>query len=99
MPEHASPAKVDATKGYGASLLLSGRTFDDAMMRAQEISRKEGRVLIHAFDDSKVISGQGTIGLEMADEEPGLDEVIIPVGGGGLASGIADRDYDLIEPG
>jgi len=89
MPEQASPAKVDATKGYGASLLLSGRTFDDAMMRAQEISRKEGRVLIHAFDDAKVISGQGTIGLEMADEQPGLDEVIIPVGGGGLASGIA----------
>src|SRR3989442_10489054 len=89
MPEQASPAKIDATKGYGASLLLSGRTFDDAMKRAQEISRREGMVLIHAFDDTKVISGQGTIGLEMADEEPGLDEVIIPVGGGGLASGIA----------
>src|SRR3989441_7521176 len=89
MPEQASPAKVDATKGYGASLLLSGRTFDDAMKRAQEISRKEGRILIHAFDDTKVISGQGTIGLEMADEQPELDQVIIPVGGGGLASGIA----------
>ncbi|TLX94544.1 MAG: threonine ammonia-lyase [Thaumarchaeota archaeon] len=89
MPEQASPAKVDATKGYGASLLLSGRTFDDAMRRAQEISRKEGKVLIHAFDDTKVISGQGTVGLEMADEQPELDEVVIPVGGGGLASGIA----------
>src|SRR5256712_8178298 len=89
MPEQASTAKVDATKGYGASLLLSGRTFDDAMKKAQEISRKEGKVLIHAFDDTKVISGQGTIGLEMADEQPELDEVVVPVGGGGLGSGIA----------
>jgi len=89
MPEQASPAKIDATKGYGASLVLSGRTFDDAMTKAREISSREGRVLIHAFDDPFVIAGQGTIGLEIAEEQPNLDVVVVPVGGGGLASGIA----------
>src|SRR5712692_10634461 len=84
MPESASPAKIDATKGYGARVVLSGRTFDEAMIRAKEISRKEGKVLVHAFDDPKVIAGQGTVGLEMGEAQSDLEVVVVPVGGGGL---------------
>ena len=89
MPEQASPAKIDATKGYGANLILSGRTFDEAMNKAKEIARKEGKVLVHAFDDTKVIAGQGTVGLEMGEAQSDLEVVVVPVGGGGLVSGVA----------
>ncbi|MDA4128042.1 MAG: threonine ammonia-lyase [Thaumarchaeota archaeon] len=89
MPEHASPAKIDATKGYGAKLVLEGRTFDDSLRRAIEISQEEGSTLVHAFDDPKVVAGQGTIGLELLETEPGLEMIVVPVGGGGLISGIA----------
>lgn len=89
MPEHASPAKIDATKGYGAEMILSGKTFDDALRRAKEISNTEGKILVHAFDDPYVIAGQGTIGLEIMTAQPDIEVIVVPVGGGGLISGIA----------
>src|SRR5918995_2939476 len=89
MPQNASPAKVAATKAYGARVVLRGLDYDEYWIEAQEIAKKEGRTIIHAFDDSHVISGQGTIGLELLEDLPNLDEVYLPIGGGGLAAGIA----------
>lgn len=89
MPETASPAKVDATRNYGAEVLLSGRVFDDSLAKALSICEKEKKVFVHAYDDKYVISGQGTIGLEILSELPEVDAVVVPVGGGGLISGVA----------
>src|ERR671917_1671440 len=89
MPQNASPAKVAATKAYGARVVLRGLGYDECWIEAQEIAKKEGRTIIHAFDDSHVISGQGTIGLELLEDLPELDQVYLPIGGGGLAAGIA----------
>ena len=89
MPQNASPAKVAATKAYGARVVLRGLGYDECWIEAQEIAKKEGRTIIHAFDDSQVISGQGTIGLELLEDLPELDQVYLPIGGGGLAAGIA----------
>lgn len=89
MPETASPAKVDATKGYGAKVVLYGSSFDETVEMAKKISSKEGSTFVHPFDDPKVIAGQGTVGLEMLDAQPDLGTMIVPVGGGGLISGLA----------
>jgi threonine dehydratase len=89
MPQNASPAKVAATRSYGAKVILMGSDYDESWVAAQEIARDEGRTIVHAFDDAKIISGQGTIGLELLEDLPKLDEVYLPVGGGGLASGVA----------
>lgn len=89
MPERASLAKQQATRSYGARVVLEGADFDAAMRRARQISKKEKKRLIHPFDDDAVIAGQGTIGLEVLHEHPETATIIIPVGGGGLASGIA----------
>ncbi|MFL6330189.1 MAG: threonine/serine dehydratase, partial [Nitrososphaeraceae archaeon] len=89
MPQNASPAKVAATKSYGAKVILRGSDYEEAWITAQEIAKKEGRTIIHAFDDDRVISGQGTIGLELLEDLPDLDRVYLPIGGGGLAAGIA----------
>ena len=89
MPESASPAKVDATKGYGARVVLHGDGFEAALEMGREIARKEDATFIHAFDDPKVVAGQGTVGLEMLDSEPDLDCIVAAIGGGGLMSGIA----------
>ena len=89
MPQNASPAKVAATKSYGAKVVLCGSDYDESWIVAQEIANREGRTIIHAFDDAQVISGQGTIGLELLEDLPELDQVYLPVGGGGLAAGIA----------
>lgn len=89
MPEGASIAKQEASRSYGARVLLHGKDFDAAMERAKEIEREEGRVLIHAFDDEAVIAGQGTIALEILKERPDIRSILVPVGGGGIASGIA----------
>ena len=72
MPESASPAKIDATKGYGARVVLHGANFEDALEMAREITRKEDATLIHAFDDPMVVAGQGTAGLEMMEAAPEL---------------------------
>jgi threonine dehydratase len=89
MPQDASPAKVAATKSYGAKVVLQGSGYEEAWIAAQEIAKKEGRTIIHAFDDAQVIAGQGTIGLELLEDLPELDQVYIPIGGGGLAAGTA----------
>jgi threonine dehydratase len=89
MPELASMTKVTATEAYGAEVELAGQHFDEAFARAQEIARDTGRVLIHAFEDPLVIAGQGTVALEMLDAKPDLDVLVVPIGGGGLISGMA----------
>lgn len=89
MPQNASPAKVAATRSYGAKVILRGSDYDESWVAAQEIAMEEGRTIVHAFDDAQIISGQGTIGLELLEDLPKLDEVYLPVGGGGLASGVA----------
>jgi threonine dehydratase len=89
MPQNASPAKIAATKSYGAKVVLSGSDYDECSIAAQEMAKEEGRAIIHAFDDPQVISGQGTIGLELLEDLPDLDQIYIPIGGGGLAAGVA----------
>lgn len=88
-PEGASLNKIEATRSYGAEVRQVGESFDEAFLEAERIAAVTGRVLIHAFDDPAVIAGQGTIGLEILDERSTIDTVIVPIGGGGLISGIA----------
>ncbi|MEO9364526.1 MULTISPECIES: threonine ammonia-lyase [Candidatus Nitrosocaldus] len=89
MPLNASPAKVSATRAYGAEIVFHGSIYDQAWEKAMEIAREQGKTFIHAFDDASVIAGQGTIGLEIMEDMPSIDVIIVPVGGGGLAAGIA----------
>lgn len=89
MPEIAPLSKIAATKNYGAEVLLYGQIFDDAYQKAQEIQRETQAVFIHAFDDPEIIAGQGTVGLEILEQLPDVETVFVPVGGGGLASGVA----------
>jgi threonine dehydratase len=89
MPETAPLIKVSSTKSYGAEVILHGRYFDEAFEKAQELAQKEGLVFVHPYEDSKVIAGQGTIGLEVLQTLPEIKNVIVPIGGGGLISGIA----------
>jgi threonine ammonia-lyase medium form len=88
MPEHASPAKAAASRGYGADVVLHGDVFD-AFARMEELREQHGYTLIHPFDDPHIIAGQGTVGLELCDDVPDIDLVLVPVGGGGLISGVA----------
>ena len=89
MPERTPLIKVSNTERYGARVVLHGSVYDEAMARAMEIREVEGQVLIHPFDMETVIAGQGTIGLELLEQCPEMDVVVVPVGGGGLISGIA----------
>jgi threonine dehydratase len=89
MPEHAPISKVKATEGYGGGVELHGVDYSEAQERAHEIEREEGRTYLHAFDDWDVMAGQGTIGLEVMDDCPDVDTVVVPIGGGGLISGVA----------
>ncbi|WP_123535184.1 threonine ammonia-lyase [Halosimplex salinum] len=89
MPEHAPVSKVKATRNYGAEVVLHGADYDDAAEKAHQIEREEGRVYVHAFDDPMVMAGQGTIGLEILEDIPPVETVVVPIGGGGLISGIA----------
>jgi threonine dehydratase len=88
MPQDAPMAKVDATRSYGAEVVLVGEGYDDADVAVQE-RVDAGATLVHAFEDEVVIAGQGTLGLELADQVSELETLVVPVGGGGLASGIA----------
>jgi len=88
MPEWASITKQEATKGYGGHVLLEGQSIGDAINKACALA-EAGRTFIHPFDDTDIITGQGTIGLEILEDLPDTDMIFIPVGGGGLASGIA----------
>ncbi|MFB6081714.1 MAG: threonine ammonia-lyase [Halanaeroarchaeum sp.] len=89
MPEFAPNSKKEATQNYGAEVVLHGEDYNEAQTRAHEIEREEGRTYVHAFDDEYVMAGQGTIGLEIVDDLPEVDTVVVPIGGGGLISGIA----------
>lgn len=89
MPEHTPLIKVMNTRRLGAEVRFSGATLSDAMVEARRLETEEHRVLIHAFDDERVIAGQGTIGLELLEQVPGLTAVVVPIGGGGLIAGIA----------
>jgi len=88
MPKSASPAKVAATRGYGATVVLDGKNYDEAWIRAQEIAKTTNATIIHAFDDSEIIAAQGVIGLEIIEQLPDVDEIYVPIGGGGLAAGV-----------
>jgi threonine dehydratase len=89
MPQDAPMAKVDATRHYGAEIELAGLNLEDALAGAQAYVAQSGATFVHPFEDSLVIAGQGTIGLELAEQVPDAGTVVIPIGGGGLASGIA----------
>ncbi len=89
MPQNASPAKISATKSYGAKVILYGKDYDESSSYIKEIAEKENKTIIPAFEDHDVISGQGTIGLEIIEELKQIDEIYIPVGGGGLIAGVA----------
>jgi threonine dehydratase len=89
MPQDSPMAKVEATKNYGAQVELVGAGFDESLAAAQAHVDAAGATFIHAFEDERVIAGQGTIGLELAEQLPGVGTVVVPIGGGGLASGIA----------
>jgi threonine dehydratase len=89
MPQDAPMAKVEATQGYGAETVLTGALFDDAMAAATARAAETGATFVHAFEDPLVIAGQGTLGLELIDRLPDAATFLIPIGGGGLAAGIA----------
>jgi threonine dehydratase len=89
MPEKSSISKQLATKGYGAEVILYGNSFDEALEYARSIEKERGCTFIHTYDDEDLIAGQGTIGLEILDELPDLNSIVVPVGGGGLISGIS----------
>ena len=89
MPQDAPMAKVEATRNYGAETVLAGAGFDDALAAATDRARETSATFVHAFEDEAVIAGQGTIGLELADELRDVETFVLPVGGGGLAAGIA----------
>jgi threonine dehydratase len=89
MPEQAPLVKVTATQGYGASVILHGTTFENAYVHARALQAETGATFIHSFDDPDLIAGQGTLGLEILEQVPTVDAIIVPVGGGGLIAGIA----------
>lgn len=89
MPAETPMAKVDATRNYGANIELTGHAFEEALQAALERAETTGATFVHAFEDPLVIAGQGVIGLEVAEQVPDLETVVVPVGGGGLASGVA----------
>ncbi|NLY46981.1 MAG: threonine ammonia-lyase [Tissierella sp.] len=89
MPKTTPLLKVNATKSYGADVVLAGNVYDDAYAEAVRLQNEHGYTFVHAFDDLDVVEGQGTIGLEILDELADADYIIVPVGGGGLISGVA----------
>jgi threonine dehydratase len=89
MPEHTPLIKVANTRRFGADVRFHGATLAEAMVEARRLEKEEHRVLVHAYDDERVIAGQGTIGLELLEQCPDVTTVVVPIGGGGLISGIA----------
>ncbi len=89
LPAGAPISKVEATKGYGADVCLVPGVYDDAYAKAIELQKEHGYTFVHPFDDDLVIAGQGTIGLEVLEQLPDVDAVVVPIGGGGLISGVA----------
>src|SRR5271155_1359633 len=89
MPLATPLVKVTATRGFGAEVVLHGANYDEAFVEASRLCAEEGFTFIHPFDDAAVMAGQGTIGLELLEQVPQLEAVVVPIGGGGLISGIA----------
>lgn len=89
VPAWVDPAKLEAIRRYGAEAVVYGKTYDEAVTRSEEIRSERGLVSVHPFDDPHVIAGQGTIGLELLEQVPSLDTVLVPLSGGGLIAGIA----------
>lgn len=89
MPRFTPTVKVANTRRFGAEVVLAGDTFDDAKARGYELARERGLIMIHPYDDEAVIAGQGTVALEMLEDQPQLDTLVIAIGGGGLIAGIA----------
>jgi threonine dehydratase len=101
MAANATPAKIAATRGYGAEVVLHGSIWDEADEKARELVASEGLTYVHPFDDLDLISGQGTVGLEIHEDWPEVEVVVVPIGGGGLISGIAaafkrERDVRIV---
>ena len=99
MPEDASISKIAATRQYGADVRLAGADYSEAQQVAHAIAEEEGRTYVHAFNDPEVIAGQGTIGLEILEDIPSVETILVPIGGGGLIAGIATAvqlaDHDV----
>ncbi|MDX6486948.1 MAG: threonine dehydratase [Gaiellaceae bacterium] len=89
MAANATPSKIAATKGYGAEVVLHGEIWDEANAEAERIAAARGLTMVHPFDDVQLIAGQGTVGLEILEDVPDVDVVVVPIGGGGLISGVA----------
>jgi len=89
MAENATPSKIAATRGYGAEVVLHGTIWDEANEKARQLVEERGLTYIHPFDDPQLVAGQGTIGLEIYEDFPQVDVVVVPIGGGGLISGVA----------
>ena len=95
MPETAPLSKVSATRGYGAEVVLAGSSYDEAFARAKQLETEEGLTFVHAFNDPAVMAGQGTLGLEILKALPGVEAVVVPIGGGGLIAGVATAIKEL----
>jgi len=95
MPENAPQAKINATREYGGTVELVGRDFREATRYARELAADEDAEFVHAFDDPDIVAGQGTLGLEMYEDRSSVDTVVVPIGGGGLVSGIATAFAEL----
>ena len=89
MAENATPSKIEATRGYGAEVVLHGTIWDEADAKARELVESGGLTYVHPFDDVDLISGQGTVGIEILEDWPEVELIVVPIGGGGLISGIA----------
>ena len=89
MAENATPSKIEATRAYGAEVVLHGTIWDEANEKAKQLVAEHGYTYVHPFDDIQLIQGQGTVGLEMHQDWPGIDVAVVPIGGGGLISGVA----------
>jgi threonine dehydratase len=88
MAENATPSKIEATRGYGAEVVLHGTIWDEANEKAKQLVAERGYTYIHPFDDEQLIMGQGTVGLEIVKDWPDVDVIVVPIGGGGLISGV-----------
>jgi threonine dehydratase len=89
MPETTPSTKIERTRAHGANVILSGETLADSQITAEALVMEKGFLLIHPYDDDKVIAGQGTIGIEMLEDAPDLDSIVVPIGGGGVIGGVA----------
>ncbi|MHA1599935.1 MAG: pyridoxal-phosphate dependent enzyme, partial [Alphaproteobacteria bacterium] len=98
MPDFAPFSKIERTRQLGARVILTGDTLDASAVAARELAEKDNLAFVHPYDDPKIVSGQGTIGFEMLEDAPDLDAIVVPIGGGGLISGIATA-VKSVKPG